>query len=185
MNKVLPLNVSQLKFQQKQNNLDTYQISLYLLSPVFSYAVTEIFGTGQLSEPEWDVKRPLWDININNSVQTSNYFCPLSFKFINTKKSLNLIVSAKSECLLSSKPVHESTLVDFSSYILTYLIGVKISLYLKLWCTNWSSHKFSKCWTGTNLGFKIWHQTYASIVFFLFLRLHCYLFCLMLPRLGC
>ena len=52
MNKVLPLKVSRFKFQQKQNNLDTYEISLYLLSPVFSYAVIEIFRTGQLSEPE-------------------------------------------------------------------------------------------------------------------------------------
>ena len=52
MNKVLPLKISHFKFQQKQNNLNTYQISLYLRSPVFSHVVREIFGTGQLSEPE-------------------------------------------------------------------------------------------------------------------------------------
>ena len=52
MNKVLPLKISRFKFQQKQNNLNTYQISLYIRSPVFSYAVIEIFGTGELSEAE-------------------------------------------------------------------------------------------------------------------------------------
>ena len=52
-----------------------------------------------------------------------------------------------------------------SFYILIYLTGAKISLYLNLWCTNWSSHKFSTCWTGPNLGLKTWHQTYANIFF--------------------